>query len=193
MPLPDGAFGMIGDGISNLFKIGGAAIASKSLKKLSNEQRGLSAMYGKKADEAWKDYETPDSLKKAANEAEMESKGKSSIQSYMEESADIGLNRHLEGVRDYATSGATGLAAVQSAVRTSNEAKRGAAIAGKQDMDGKKDVSRAMQMELASSEDKAWEMNHNQKYLQNLQLSQDNLAAAQGNENARAMTWANLG
>lgn len=174
-------------------QIFGAAKATKARNALSKEQRGMADEYGKAKDEAWEDYSTPESLQAATDDARREVGGKSSIQSYMEESADIGLNRHLQGVRDFSTSGAQGLASVEGAIRAANEAKGAAAIAGQQETSAKKATLRGLQSEAAGYEDKAWEMNVNSKYLQNMQFEQDYIGAAQGNKAAAADTLASLG
>lgn len=167
--------------------------AIKEQKAIANEQMGLSRDYQKKADEAWKDYEVPGEIQEVANEAEMAAKGKSAVQSYIEENADIAMSNHLKGVRDFSTSGAQALASLNSVINNNNAAKRDAAIQGGIDTSRKREEARRYKVMVGDKKETAWVENHKNKYLQNLQFSQDLMGASYANKMNAANTRAQMG
>ena len=134
--------------------------ANKALKKVAFDQQNRSAEYMEKADKLFEDkYEIPEEVGSMYKMLLNKAKGKSALQSLLEERADKRESNRISQLGQYATSGAQALAMAGKISGETGQERIDAVIAGEKERNEFLDKSAQFSNILGGYQDKAYQYN----------------------------------
>lgn len=149
----------------------------KDQQKLADEQRRMGEQAISKAESIWKDYDTPAGIDQNVWDAQSALNARSNLYALMQEQIGGQQANQLQNVRNAASSGAEALAASSAVGINAQKQMREAAIAAEEERLRRQQMLYGARTAQAEYQDKEWETNINQRYLQKLQEGQDLIGA----------------
>ena len=127
-------------------------------------------------------YKTPDEIGELSDDAETQLQGKSAVQKILSGDARRATSRYLKRIKNYATSGAQGLAMAGEATSMEQDSMADAVLAGEADRNIKQTRFDKAQIVEAGYKDKEFEYNKYLPYLQKMTMGQQLAGAGMKNQ-----------